>query len=100
MSDAKPVKPRGGLAPLPYQPAEYELADFSAVQALQRGDATPLQQQRALRWVLEKVCEVGGLGWHPDGGESAAFVAGRRFVGLQILKAIQVNVSALTAKEK
>lgn len=66
-----------------------------AVQAVAEGTASQLQQQRALRWIIEQACETYGLGWHPGGPHEASFVAGRRFGGMQIVKALKINVSAL-----
>lgn len=91
-------KPDG--PPLPHQPAKYHLADLSAVQALAAGKATAEQQKRALRWIVEDVCLTYDLGWHPEGAHAASFVAGRRFAGLQIVKAATINVAALRKAEE
>lgn len=98
MSEEK--KTRTPQIPPPHKPASYEIADFYAVQRVAEGNANAMQQQRALKWIIEEVCGYYDLGWHPNGGEDAAFVAGRRFAGSQIIKAIKVNTAVLTAKEK
>jgi hypothetical protein len=85
--------------PLPFAPAPYELADLTAVQAVAAGTADGRQQQRAMKWIIENVCDTYGLGWHPDGDHASSFVAGRRFAGLQIVKAINLNVGALRKSE-
>lgn len=90
-------KKRG--APLPHQPAEYELADLTAVQAIAAGTADPDQQRRGLKWIVESACDTYGLGWHPDSSHAASFVSGRRFGGMQIVKAININVSQLRKNE-
>lgn len=81
--------------PPPFLPAPYELADLSAVQAVARGEADGQQQKRALKWIIEQACDTYGLGWHPDGPHAASFVAGRRFSGMQVVKAVNVNISLL-----
>ena len=86
--------------PLPHAPAPYQLADITAVQAVARGEASAAEQVRALRWIVEQACDTYGLGWHPDGGDAASFVAGRRFAGLQVVKATKINVSLLRKKEQ
>lgn len=79
----------------PFAPAEFEAAELSAIQALERGTADEGQQKRALKTIIEKCCDTYGLGWHPDGDHAASFVAGRRFAGLQIVKALKINPSAM-----
>jgi hypothetical protein len=85
--------------PPPFLPALYELADITSVQAVAAGTADAHQQQRAVRWIIEAVCDTYGLGWHPDGDHASSFVAGRRFSGLQVVKAINLNVALLRKKE-
>lgn len=86
--------------PLPHEPAPYELADLTAVQAVAAGTASADQQKRAMKWIVEKACDTYGLGWHPDGPHAATFVAGRRFGGMQIVKAVHINVGALKKREQ
>lgn len=52
-----------------------------------------------MKWIIENACDTYGLGWHPGGPHESSFVAGRRFSGLQIVKAIKVNVSAMRKQE-
>lgn len=85
--------------PPPFAPALYELADLTAVQAVAQGTADADQQRRALKWIVEEVCDVYGLGWHPDGDHASSFMAGRRFAGLQVVKATKINTAALRKKE-
>lgn len=76
-------------------PADYEPGDASALQALAAGIAEPFQQKRALDWIINKCAGTYGLGWHPAGAADAAFVAGQRNVGTQIVKLLNINVSVL-----
>jgi hypothetical protein len=95
-----PRKALAGPPPPPYLPADYDLADVAAVQAVATWTASAEQQQRAVKWIVENVCETYGLGWHPDGDHASSFVAGRRFVGLQIVKAVNINLSVLRKAEE
>jgi hypothetical protein len=65
-------------------PAVTEWEGF-AIKALAKGEATPDQQQRAFKFIVERVSRVDepSFIFNEDGGERAtAFVEGRRSVGL------------------
>lgn len=84
----------------PWKPAPWELADASALQALMRGDANKDQQERALRWVIESACGTYDMSYRPgDSSRDTDFAEGRRFVGLQIVKLVKMNLSELRRKE-
>lgn len=85
-------KPNG-----PWVPSDYDIADAAAIQALQRGDATKDQQQRALKWLIEKACGTYDLSYRPgeDGRRDTDFAEGKRFVGSQIVKMLNLNLSLL-----
>ena len=80
--------------PLPYSPPDYEPADATAFQALQRGDASESQQKRALDWLVNKAAGTYDMDYRQDPRDHA-FVSGRRFVGLQVIKMLKLNVSKL-----
>lgn len=80
-------------------PVEFTEEEVGALKALERGDAQPHMQQNALRCIIEKVCETYGLGWHPGSEQEAHFAAGRRFAGLQIVKALNINVKLLRRED-
>lgn len=81
----------------PWKPVPYELADADALQALMRGDADKVKQQRALAFVIEKICGTYELSYRPgdEGRRDTDFAEGRRFVGLQLVKFLKLNLSAL-----
>jgi len=86
----------------PWVPVPYEAADASAIQALLIGEASPDQQQRALKWIIEVASGVYDMSFHPGGEEgrrNSDFSEGRRFVGNQVVKLTRLNVSALRRKE-
>ncbi len=84
-----------------WKPADWDLADASAVQALARGDASADQQKRALKWIIEGACSTYDLSYRPgdEGRRDTDFAEGRRFVGLSIVKLLKVNLSALRRKD-
>ena len=90
-------------APLkPWAPADYEVADAAAIQALMRGDATEEQQQRALRYVIEVVAGTYEQTYWPGGDEGrrdSDFAEGRRFVGNTLVKLTKLNLSKMRRME-
>lgn len=92
MAKREKEKPNG-----PWAPVDYETADAAAIQALDRGDATPEQQRRALKWLIEKACGTYDLSYRPgeDGRRDTDFAEGKRFVGSQVVKMLKLNLSLL-----
>lgn len=84
----------------PWQPAEYELADVMAVKAIASGTATDEQQKRMLKWLVETVCCTYDLSYRPISERDTVFAEGKRFVGLQIVKALHLNVQLLGREDK
>jgi len=82
----------------PHVPAPYELADASAIQALHRGDASADQQQRALKWLIERAAGAYEFQFYPSDRETA-FALGRGFVGQQIVKLLKLDLSTLRRAE-
>ena len=83
--------------PAPYTPAPYTDADVSAIQALQRGEATPEQQKRALEWIVNSAANTYDLEYRTEPRDHA-FCSGRRFVGLQIVKMLKLSLAALNRR--
>lgn len=82
-----------------YFRCDYELADATALQALERGDATEAQQQRALAWIINNAAATYEVAWEPDNERTSSFESGRRYVGIEIIKMLKLNTNIL-AKEK
>lgn len=85
----KPTRASG-----PHIPAAYELADAGAVQAMSRGEASPEQQIRALKWIIEQASGTYEFQFYPTDRETA-FALGRGHVGQQIVKLTKLNLSSL-----
>lgn len=79
---------------------DYELADMVAVQCVAAGVADKGQQQRALKWIIENASMTYDVTFQMEGERASAFAEGRRFVGLNIVKAIKLNTSVLTKTKK
>lgn len=85
----------------PWLPPHYELADAGAIQALHRGEATPEQQQRALKWIIEHACKTYDMPYRPggdDGRRDTDFALGRQFVGQQIVKLLKLNLAMMRTR--
>lgn len=72
---------------------DWEDADAYAMQALERGEATPEQQKRALTWIVNNACDTYGFPMNPESDRLSAVWLGRVFVGKQIVKLIKINMS-------
>lgn len=75
----------------------YDIADAAAIQALRRGDATDIQQKRALDWILRVAARMGDMPYFdgPDGERATAFACGKQFVGHAILKLVKLDIAEL-----
>lgn len=88
------LKPK--KVPKPSEPAAFDVADASAIQALYDGSATPEQQKRALTWIMvqasgEAFFHSGGI----EGQRETEFGMGRAFVRQQILGLLKINLAAI-----
>lgn len=75
--------------------AEWEPADAAAVQALAAGKANEGQQRRALDWIIHKAAMTYDEPFDPANARVTDYVLGRRSVGLQLVKLINVKLGAL-----
>lgn len=84
----------------PWKPPLWDDADAGALQALQRGDAPPYLQQRALKFIVEKLCGTYDLHYRPgaDGPRDTVFALGRAFPGQQIVKLLNINLAELAKR--
>lgn len=83
-------------------PPGYDIADVAAFQALQRGDASADMQRRALKWLIERAAGTYDLSYRQGGEEGRRdtdFAEGRRFVGLQVVKFLRLNLAMLRRDE-
>jgi len=76
-----------------YLACDYTLPVLSAVQALEKGEATPDQQKRFLTWLVNEACMTYAMTYQPEGDRQSAFAEGRRHVGRQVVKLLKLNPS-------
>lgn len=79
----------------PYLRCDYDLPVVSAVQALQRGEASPEQQKGFLSWLINQAAATYGQSFQESGDRETVFAEGRRFVGLQCVKLLHLSTNAL-----
>ena len=89
---SKTNQPQGMAA---HVPPQWEAADVRAIQSLATGEATPEMQKRALHFLINKACLTYDLSYRPTSDRETTFAEGRRFVGLQIVKLLNINLAAI-----
>jgi hypothetical protein len=82
----------------PWIPPEYETADAAAIRSLRDGTATPEQQKRALAYIVNTLAATYDLSYRPTSDRDTAFAEGRRFVGLQCVKLMNLNLALIKQK--
>ena len=78
----------------PHIPPPYTLADASAMQALEQGNASSEQQKRALKWLIETCSGTYEFNFYTTDRDTS-FALGRTFVGQQTVKLLRINLAAL-----
>ena len=76
-------------------PPRYERKHVAAFQALAEGNAEPHQQRIAMAYLLSTLCGVQDLSYRPESERETIFSEGRRFVGANILKFLQLNTGKI-----
>lgn len=94
----QPCKPQTKRAVGPHMPADYTLADITALQALSNGTADEVQQKRALDWMIQQAAGTYDFHYYPTDRETA-FALGRSFVGQQIVKLLKIDPTLLRRNE-
>lgn len=84
----------------PAQATDATLAEIMAIKALNAGNASPQQQQTALRWILHAACALQGEPYFPASERDTAYMLGRQYVGRQILGLIQADTSTSNRKSE
>lgn len=77
-----------------WRPADWEVPDAAALQALARGDADEHAQRRALKWLIEKAAGVYEETFVPRETNTSDYLQGRRSVGLQAVKLLHIDLAA------
>lgn len=85
---------KASLALGPHIPPDYLPHHAAGFKAMQRGDATPHQQQECLKWLIERAAGTYEFHFYP-GDRETAFALGRAFVGQQIVKLLNLDLALL-----
>lgn len=86
-----------------WKPAPYKYREAIAIKALSEGTATEEQQGLAVRWIIEQAANTYDISFRSDadgGDRDTAFAEGRRFVGLSLVKMINLPGPVLAELRK
>lgn len=79
----------------PIAPAVYTVAIAEAVKAVAAGNATPSQQMACMNWIITQAASTYDETFVPGSPDASDYLAGRRNVGLQLVKLVNVSISDL-----
>jgi hypothetical protein len=79
----------------PWKPCPVTREIAHALRALTAGTATEYQQKTALQWLVEVAAMTYDMTYMPDSARDSDFAQGRRFVGLQIVKLLNLTPQQL-----
>lgn len=71
-------------------PAAWTPAVAYALKALAAGNANEGQQRRALDWIIQQAAKTYDVSFSPVSDRETSFAEGRRFVGLQVVKLLNL----------
>lgn len=69
-----------------------------SVRAFYVGEATADQQKHLFEWIVKKVANIGGASIVPGMPDVTGFLEGRRYVGRQIVDALESKIDNLPEK--
>jgi hypothetical protein len=92
MAKFRPLRPAS--VPQPWDLAPTDEYDIRAVKALAAGVASDGQQKRALDWIIRCAAGTYDLSFRPgiDGHRATDFSEGKRFVGLQLVRLVNMKM--------
>jgi hypothetical protein len=94
---ADPQKIQLKIAGSPWEACETcAPADASAIQALFRGDATDIQQKRAINFITNDLCVLPFLAFDPKNPRNTDFALGKQSVGHAIVRLMRLNIGQFT----
>jgi len=85
----------------PYMPWDWHnhLSATAAINAMNEGTATPIQQKLA----MDAIIAISGyydLSYRPDSDRDTAFAEGKRFVGATLVKITKLNVNEINKAKR
>jgi hypothetical protein len=78
----------------PWHPTPYSNAEAYAIKALAAGTANAGQQKIAIDWIL-RAAGTYDVTFQPDSERATSYAEGKRAVGLQVVKLINIPVTLL-----
>lgn len=86
--------------PLPadgWLPAPYDISDVTAFQRCWDGTAEAHQQRAVIEWILF-ASGKNGPAFAPGQPDVTAFAEGKRWLGIQVMKLLNLNIASLRGK--
>lgn len=74
--------------------APFDLHHAMALKAIFAKTASPEQAFEAMRWIVEELCRTHKGSYRPDARDHA-FMTGRQFPGLQIMRMVRASADTL-----
>lgn len=81
-------------------PVPWEDLDVYALKAVAEGKADAAQQKRAMDWIIHKAAGTYDMSYRPGNVQDTVFAEGRRFVGLQIVKLVAIDIARVKQAER
>lgn len=76
------------------------IADIYAIRALFNGTAEAEQQKRAVKCVVEEICQTYAMTFDPESDRQTAFNEGKRHVGRILVGIANANMAAINAADE
>jgi hypothetical protein len=73
----------------------WQKPDAAAIQALFRGDATDMQQKRAINFIVNDLCALPYLARDPKSPSNTDFALGKQSVAHAIVRLMRLNIGQL-----
>ena len=84
----------------PWHPADYTADHVYAVQNIARGTANEVQQKMVLDFIVNRLCGTYDSTHFPDQASDRDFANGKRHVGLQLVKLINMPSKVIAQLDK
>lgn len=78
----------------PWSPATCDYHDVMAIKQVAEGVADAATQRRALGWIIA-IARTRNETYYPDSERDSCFAQGMRFVGLQVLRLVEMRGAEL-----
>jgi hypothetical protein len=83
-----------------FAPARFSRYDALAIKAVAAGKASEGQQIRAMQWIIQAAARTYDETFVPGQSDLSDYLSGKRNVGLQLVKLINVPIDELNTTDK